>query len=90
MEPILDIKQIGPTGFLRHLRMSFPQSYSKIRDNWEQKVNGGKIIRSGNISRKLAKMIKIGARDGLKFKSLTKGKVKYFGDFIRWLAGRPV
>ena len=68
--------------------MTFSQSYSKIRDNWEQKVNGGKIIRSGNISRKLAKMIKIGARDGPKFKSSTKGKVKYFGDFIRWLAGR--
>ena len=41
MELIFDLKQIRLKDFLRPLRMSFPQSFSEIRDNWEQKRHGG-------------------------------------------------
>ena len=64
MKHFLDITQIRLIDFLKHLRVSTTQSYSAIEDNWDQKPVGGKSIRSGNILRKLAKMIKIGARGG--------------------------
>ena len=64
MKHFLNITQIRLIDFLRHLRVSTTQSYSAIEDNWDQKTVGGQSIRSGNILRKLAKMIKIGARGG--------------------------
>ena len=49
MKPIFDVKQIRLSDFLKPLRVSFPQSFSEIRDNWEPKVVGGKNTQSGNI-----------------------------------------
>ena len=40
MEPIFDVKQIRLSDLVRPLRMSFCQSFSEIRDNWEQKRRG--------------------------------------------------